>query len=83
MFKRITCKTHNNTDDVYLVNMVQIKCVAINMLDIEVQNCFDIDLRFGGGCSVNCKGVIVGGYEAIDRFINGEDTTLFIDSTKL
>lgn len=83
MFQEITYKMHSNVSIIYFVNMAQIKCVEASRVDIEVQNCFDVNLRFGGEYSVNCRGVIAGGYEAINRFINGDDATLFIDSTKL
>lgn len=34
-------------------------------------------------CDISCSGFIVGEYGAIGRFLNGEDSRLFIDSTKL
>ncbi len=82
MFKQITCKMHSNVSNVIFVNIAQIKCVVINAIEGK-ENCFSVNLQFGEGCNISCSGFIARGYEAIDRFINGDDTTLFIDSTKL
>lgn len=82
MFQQIKCKAHSNVNDIYFVNMAQIKCVEISEIKGK-ENCFSISLQFGGECRVCCSGFIVGGYETIDRFINSADSTLSIDSTKL
>lgn len=82
MFKQITYKMHSNVNNVCLVNVAQIKCVVINVIEGK-ENCFSVNLQFGGGCNISCNGFIVGGCGTINAFFNGEDTTLFIDSTKL
>lgn len=82
MFKQIACKMHSNVNNVYFVNVAQIKCVEINAIEGK-ERCFSVNLQFGEGCNISCSGFIVGEYGAIDGFLNGEDSRLFIDSTKL
>lgn len=82
MFKQIACKICDNVCNVYFVNIAQIKCVEINKIEGK-ERCFNIHLQFGEGCNISCSGFIIGEYEAIGRFLNGEDSRLFIDSTKL
>ena len=40
-------------------------------------------IRFEEWRNISCNSFIAGGYGAIDGFINGENSTLSIDSTRL